>query len=75
MNRTNLLGTVLFILTVLGPSQAINADVGLADHWKLNGDCLDSSGKGNNGINHGATLYEERSMARARTSRCQLAIS
>lgn len=31
-------------------------DTGLVAHWKLNGDCRDSSGNGNHGTNYGADL-------------------
>jgi hypothetical protein len=36
---------------------AVNgAEPGLVGHWKLQGDCRDSSGQGNHGINHGVDL-------------------
>ena len=34
------------------------ADTGLIGYWKLRGDCRDSSGNGNDGINHGVDLTE-----------------
>jgi hypothetical protein len=34
----------------------MNADAGLVGHWRLDGDCRDHSGRGNDGINHGADL-------------------
>ena len=33
-----------------------NAETGLVGHWKLQGDCRDYSGQGNDGINHGVNL-------------------
>ena len=33
---------------------SINSD--LLAHWQFNGDCRDSSGNGNHGVNHGADL-------------------
>ena len=35
---------------------AICAEPGLVGHWKLQGDCRDSSGHGNDGVNHGVDL-------------------
>ena len=32
------------------------ADSDLVGHWKLSGDCRDSSGRGNDGVNHGVDL-------------------
>ena len=34
----------------------MSIDDGLLAHWKFNGDCRDSSGNGNHGINHSADL-------------------
>ncbi|MCY4436883.1 MAG: LamG domain-containing protein [Chloroflexi bacterium] len=34
----------------------MSTDTGLLAHWKFNGDCRDSSGNGNHGINRGADL-------------------
>ena len=35
---------------------ALGSEPGLVGHWKLHGDCRDSSGHGNNGVNHGVDL-------------------
>src|SRR6476661_3915975 len=37
-------------------SAALGAEPGLVGHWKLRGDCRDSSGYGNDGVNHGVDL-------------------
>jgi len=34
----------------------IDQSQGIVGHWKLQGDCLDYSGKNNHGINHGVDL-------------------
>ncbi|NUQ61534.1 MAG: LamG domain-containing protein [Pirellulales bacterium] len=44
------------ILGVLLLSSTGWAESGLVGHWRLQGDCRDSSGRGNHGANHGATL-------------------
>ena len=40
----------------LSPCIAADAEPGLVGHWKLQGDCRDSSGSGNHGVNHGVDL-------------------
>ena len=35
---------------------AFAAEPGLVGHWKLQGDCRDYSGNGNDGVNHGVDL-------------------
>src|SRR5947207_4222499 len=35
---------------------ACAAEPGLVGHWKLQGDCRDYSGHGNDGVNHGVEL-------------------
>src|SRR6476620_2991657 len=47
---------VLLVLTWLCQVRATCADPGLVGHWKLQGDCRDSSGHGNDGVNHGVDL-------------------
>ncbi|MHB0998102.1 MAG: LamG domain-containing protein [Armatimonadota bacterium] len=43
-------------------STALTADnANLVGHWKLQDDCLDYSGSGNNGINHGVTFTDGKS--------------
>lgn len=34
----------------------VNSERSLLGHWSLAGDCLDSSGHDNNGVNHGVDL-------------------
>ncbi|MCE9592350.1 MAG: LamG domain-containing protein [Planctomycetes bacterium] len=36
--------------------QSHHSAEGLAGHWRLEGDCLDHSGRGNHGVNHGVDL-------------------
>ena len=47
---------VLTLLACYSNSGA--AEPGLVGHWKLQGDCLDHSGNGNDGVNHGVALEE-----------------
>ena len=44
------------VLVLFAHTAAVAADPGLVGHWKLQGDCIDYSGQGNNGINHGVDL-------------------
>ncbi len=41
---------------VLMTANGVRADAGLVGHWPLAGDCKDHSGRGNDGVNHGADL-------------------
>ena len=43
-------------LLALGGTGVAATDDGLVGHWRLAGDCRDSSGHGNHGVNHGAQL-------------------
>ena len=45
-------GTMFWIC----PCATNGAESGLVGHWKLRGDCRDSSGQGNHGVNHGVDL-------------------
>ena len=47
---------VLLALAWLCQVRANCAEPGLVGHWKLQGDCRDSSGHGNDGVNHGVDL-------------------
>jgi hypothetical protein len=50
---------VMIVAVSLGwlcPIAAFCAESGLVGHWKLKGDCQDSSGHGNHGVNHGVDL-------------------
>src|SRR3954462_2755131 len=49
---------VLVALEWMFPSAAVGAEPMLVGHWQLKGDCLDSSGHGNNGVNHGVDLSQ-----------------
>lgn len=40
----------------LAESKQLDLDAGLVGHWKLAGDCRDSSGQDNHGVNHGVDL-------------------
>jgi hypothetical protein len=46
----------LVLVQLLGGICIAATDDGLVGHWKLQGDCRDSSGKGNDGVNHGVEL-------------------
>src|SRR4051794_8259183 len=51
----------LMILATVGrwcQSDALGAEPGLVGHWQLRGDCRDSSGHGNDGVNHGVDLEQ-----------------
>jgi hypothetical protein len=48
--------SVLLALALLCPSAANCAEPELVGHWKLRGDCQDSSGHNNHGTNHGVDL-------------------
>ena len=52
------LKAILFI--ILGIMPAHGAEPGLVGHWKLRGDCRDSSGRGNHGVNHGVDLESSK---------------
>src|SRR4029078_8761465 len=51
-----------YLVMVLAPvgwqyqSAAIGAEPGLVGHWTLRGECAESSGQGNHGVNHGVDL-------------------
>jgi hypothetical protein len=47
---------VWMALVALCPAAAAAAESGLIGHWKLQGDCRDYSGNGNDGVNHGVEL-------------------
>ena len=47
---------LLLALAWLCQARANCAEPGLVGHWKLQGDCRDSSGHGNDGVNHGVDL-------------------
>jgi hypothetical protein len=47
---------IVLSLVWLCPAAARCAEPGLVGHWKLHGDCRDSSGHGNDGVNHGVDL-------------------
>lgn len=56
-------GSWLGMFTVLSVSALASvalaaSDDGLVGHWKLAGDCRDSSGQGNHGTNHGVRLQD-----------------
>jgi hypothetical protein len=44
---------VCLVLLFLGPVHWASGETGLVAHWKLTGDCQDSSGRGNHGVDHG----------------------
>ena len=44
---------------LLGSTLMAGTDGGLLGHWKLAGDCRDSSGHAHHGVNHGARLGAE----------------
>jgi len=48
--------TMLCLAAAAHADEKPAGDPGLIGHWKLRGDCLDSSGLGNDGHNHGADL-------------------
>ena len=48
--------TVLLALAWLCQAAANCAEPGLVGYWKLQGDCQDSSGRENHGVNHGVDL-------------------
>lgn len=63
MNRNLLVGLASMAALCWGSiwlTRAVAAeagsDRGLVGHWKLQGDCRDYSGKGNDGVNHGVKL-------------------
>ena len=59
--RMYLIAACLFctlICVSCAPSVVHTDDVRIIGHWKLQGDCKDYSGMGNNGINHGVNLSE-----------------
>src|SRR6478672_8252371 len=47
---------LIVALFAICPAGAPGAEPGLVGHWTLRGDCRDSSGQGNHGINHGVDL-------------------
>ena len=48
---------LFFLVALLGRSVThFGAESGLIGHWKLQGDCRDSSGNGLHGVNHGVNL-------------------
>src|SRR5678809_994208 len=49
--------TVLVVMLVaIAPVCSRGNEPDLVGHWKLRGDCRDSSGQGNHGTNHGVNL-------------------
>ena len=48
------------LLAILLGGVSMAADDGLVGHWKLTGDCQDSSGRGNHGVNHGVRSGRRR---------------
>jgi hypothetical protein len=61
LRRLFLAGAVLGCFAVFGP-KLVAGDLarGLVGYWKLRGDCRDSSGLGNQGLNHGVDLAASR---------------
>ena len=49
-------GPVVCVLSLLSSGALADPQAGLVGHWKLAGDCRDSSGQGNHGVNHGVDL-------------------
>jgi hypothetical protein len=49
---------ILISAATLCADEKSASEPGLIGYWKLRGDCLDSSGLGNNGVNHGVDLKE-----------------
>src|SRR5215204_2411496 len=47
---------IAIALVVICFTCAHAAESGLVGHWKLQGDCRDYSGNGNDGVNHGVDL-------------------
>ena len=47
---------IVSALLIVGSAGMAAQDEGLIGHWKLVGDCRDSSGHGSHGVNHGASL-------------------
>lgn len=54
--RLRILAAFGVALLSIGTYAANSSDPGLVGLWKLQGDCRDSSGNGNHGINHGVNL-------------------
>ena len=54
--RVNNVVIVTVILSWTLSCAADETDKGLVGHWQLQGDCRDSSGQGNHGVNHGVDL-------------------
>jgi hypothetical protein len=52
----NLLAPFAIALLSIAACGAKASEPGLVGHWKLQGDCLDSSGHENHGVNHGVNL-------------------
>ena len=50
------LALLISTITVFLAGSALSAEPGLVGYWKLQGDCLDHSGHGHHGTNHGVDL-------------------
>ena len=55
-----IIATLAFILIISGQALAQISTINLEAHYTFNGSTNDSSGMGNNGINHGATYASDR---------------
>jgi Concanavalin A-like lectin/glucanases superfamily len=54
--RANIFVSIVAIIGWAAAPTAGGAEPSLVGHWKLLGDCRDSSGNGNHGVNHGVDL-------------------
>src|SRR4051794_24545303 len=59
-NARRLLSAIWVATIVTCLPGAYAAESGLVGHWKLQGDCRDYSGRGNDGVNHGVDLNTGR---------------
>lgn len=53
------MNTILPFMLILILAVSASADKGLAGYWKLQNDCIDYSGNGNNGVNNGVRFNGE----------------